>query len=185
MNQIKIFVLCSLLSICSDLSAQENVQFSLGYWGQAAIQPGLKLGASFDLAEITTKNKDRSRQLYLSPQLGFYSYSNVNQNYLANVEVGLISGKVEKGGFSSLGIGFAYLASNETIGGTLSIDDGSFIRQKELNSFFMPSLNYSYGGSINSRIGWYNKYSLGTKMNASKDSDLVIFVEFGLFLKSR
>lgn len=174
--------------VMTGVSAQENgVPITIAYSGHYGIQPGVRLGT-----ELTRKQWDVSKErkgesltirksFYLRPQIGFYARPNVHNNFLVNVEFGYKKQKSHKKNYSSFSLGLGFLRRYQILSPTVDLGSGEVTnKDREAHNYLIPTVNYELGRTINTKIGWFNKFTLGTMISTEKESSLAFFHELGL-----
>lgn len=187
MIKLKNLFLCLGLLFCQiSLNAQAKStqpSISVAYLGQVFIQPGVKVSSHFNLKTWPAESEQvkKVKHLFISPQLGYYAWPGNNFNLLANVEIGYQRQKTGRNSFSSLSLGLGYLNTFQITSIVYDQSDGSIDRiNRKRKAFFLPTINYEFGRSINDRLSWYNKYALGLKLSAAEERSMLIFFELGL-----
>ncbi|OJJ16945.1 hypothetical protein BKI52_29960 [marine bacterium AO1-C] len=190
--KITIFLLLAWCSI--NAYSQDNdrgLPISIGYFGHYAIQPGLKVGTEIP---FKTWEKERSRKkgnvtrvkrLSINPQLAWFTRINRDANYLINAEVMYKTRKKEKGFYTAFTAGLGYLIQSKVESFSINLATGEKTnKQRSSSHFLMPSLGFELGGNLNSKLGWYNKYTWGQRFFSSNGngSTMSVFVELGVKL---
>lgn len=184
------FCLLLFLLLGFSISAQNktpNIPISIGYFGHFLYQPGLKVGTHFEFKNWQTEKActkgdiTKAKSYFVSPQIGYYNWSGRNYNFLLNADIGYRRVKVERRSYSAFSIGLGYLATSELISVVRNLNDGKILAKNRMHKgYFLSTINYEFGRAINSRLGWYNKYSVGKKWSPNNDGMGVIFVELGV-----
>jgi hypothetical protein len=181
-----IFMLGSI-SISKAQSLFEGTPITIGYFGHWGIHPGMKIGTDLNLKSWQKEKEKKkitvtkTRSLFVSPELGFYSHNQNHQGLLLNVDIGYRKIKDRFGLYSAFSVGIGYMRQFNA-GVTYDVqDDGSF-KKKALPSrgYFLPTLNYEFGQEINQRWGWFGKFSAGAKMPYNTGVVAETYFESGL-----
>ncbi len=181
----KIMVLLTLLVLGNQLIGQtksKNIPISIGLISHAGWQPGVKIGTQFDLKnwETETEKLTKLKSFYMRPQLGFYIYPNTHIAYLVNADFGYKRVKDINQKYSAFSIGLGFLNQSQITERKVNLSDGNVEKTRENWAWFLPTLNYEFGKSINEKIGWYSKFSYGFKIASARENTAVIFIELGV-----
>ena len=178
-----------LLFLSTQLSGQqqtEGLPISIGYFGNFLIQPGVKIGTQFSIKnwqkeKTGKKTFTRSSSLLISPQLGLFTRIGDQTSFLLNGELGYKRQKLSGGLYTMFSAGLGYLSEHQIQSVKISLTDGR-VTEKEWaqSSYFMPNLGFEFGHAFSPRLGWYNKYTYGLKINPDEESSTLFFVELGL-----
>lgn len=168
---------------------QERVPISVGYFSNFGFQPGVAIGTSFDLKtweKEKAKNQGtvtKVRRFFISPQIGFYSRIGQNSNYLLSVEGGYKRQKKGDRRYVAFSAGLGYLLQSQALSFSVNLGTGEHSnKQRQINHFLLPTANVEFGGGISRTVGWYTKMSLGSKISAKQESQMTLFVGFGVKL---
>ena len=163
----------------------KNIPTSIGYLSNLGYQPGPKIGTQFNLKNWETEAEKLTKQksFYVSPQIGFFVYPNVNTSYLVNADLGYKRVKSHMNNYSAFSVGLGFINQSQITKRKINLSDGSQEKIRENWGWFLPTLNYEFGKAINSKIGWYGKGSYGFKMSSTRENVAVIFVELGITFK--
>ncbi len=139
---------------------------SVGYFSLFANQPGIKGAVYFEAP---------SSDLFISPQVAYFSKDKDQTNWLLNLEIGKDFMQDGKNRYVSFAGGLGYWRQTTD---ALNDHGSSIFREAIIDSYVVPSISFEMGWRYN-QVGWYLKNSLGSKLG--KDvSSLVIFLELGL-----
>ncbi len=183
MKKYLILICCAFSLTCiSAQSELKGIPVSIAYLGQALIQPGVKISTEFNLKKFTQPaNTGRSKNVYISPQIGFFTRPGIQNNLLVNTEIGIRRRNNENGFFTAFSLGAGYLREYQILSTSINLGDGKISsKNMEGRGFFLPSLNLEFGKSLNNSMDWYSKGSFGKKINASKQETTLAFIELGL-----
>ena len=163
-------------------TTSKKTPISIGYFGHLAYQPGMKIGAQFDLKSWKKGSEEAAitKSFYVSPQIGLYTYPTVHTSYLANADFGYKRVKSRSQKYWAFSIGLGFLNQSQITERRVNLNDGSKEKTRENWAWFLPTLNYEFGKSINEKIGWYGKLSSGLKMASTRETSMVLFTEIGL-----
>jgi hypothetical protein len=181
-NQITVLF---LVLVSTGLLAQ-TTQVSVGYYAPFAIEPGAKAGVHLYLKDWATEKtkKDvellKHNYLFINPQVGFFSRPRNHSSLLINGDVGVKRQKDGKKTYSAFSVGLGYLAKFSITSFTVNFSGEIIKKERERQDFFLPTINYEFGGSINQTIGWYTKCSYGIKLSSTIEKQPALFTEFGM-----
>ena len=178
-------ILLSIIVSSSSLAAQtqsKKVPLSIAYFSQFGYQPGVKIGVQINIKnwKKNKANHSQLKNLYISPQIGFYTNPNIHTSYLINTDLGYKRIKNCKGTYSAWSLGLTYLLQSQITEWKINLSDGSKEKIRNNWNWFLPTVNYEFGKAINTNINWYSKFSYGIKMSSSRESTSAIFIELGL-----
>lgn len=183
-----ILTILFLLGIHLHLFAQKENSISVAYFGNFAIQPGLKIGSQFN---FKTWEKDKFhkkdtitklQKLFVSPQFTIFTRPERNTNYLINVDLGYQFQNKERKLYQAVSLGLGYLLQSELLSFSVNLGSGETSnKNRESRHFFLPTLNYELGGYIGQerKFAWYTKYGLGSKLFGEIESSMLVFLELG------
>lgn len=181
----KALILCIFFVLTCQSIAQtksETIPILVGFMGHAALHPGIKIGTRFNLKSWNreAENLTKVKSLYISPQMGIYTYPNVHTGYLVNADIGYRRIKSHKQKYSAFSIGFGFLNQSQLTNVTVNLNDGSKDKNRVNWGWFLPTLNYEFGKAINERIGGYGKLSYGYKMSFDRENASTFLIELGV-----
>ena len=159
---------------------------SIGYFSHTGYQPGVKVGTHFDLKNWETEAENKKgdftkyKSYYVSPQIGFYSWINNHSSFLINADIGYKRIKSRKRNYSAWSVGLGYLNQSQITHWVVHLNDGSKDKVRNNRGWFLSTINYEFGKEINSKIGWYSKFSGGWKFSTERERTGVVFVELGI-----
>ncbi|MEM6803323.1 MAG: hypothetical protein AAF696_18090 [Bacteroidota bacterium] len=152
---------------------------SLSYFSPYLIQPGLKLGTSFQLKDFS--NKEKNRSLEISPEIAYFTQAGVSQSYLLNADIHLYRKIDGRKRFQKFGLGLGYLIDSEDLTPLINLGSGSLSsNEKANNASFLPSLNYSLGILPDKGLAYFFKGFVGHKLPFSKQGEFFFGLELGL-----
>lgn len=165
----------------------EKKPISVGYFGHYGFHPGLKIGTQYDWKtwekqkEKKKGPKVKTKSLFVSPQIGFYTHPGNHTGLLLNADFGYQRIKEKRGFYSAYSIGLGYLTQFNA-GTTYVTDSNGSITAKKFASraYFLPTLNMEFGQKVNEKIGWYSKFSLGSRLGYNTGVSAETFVELGV-----
>jgi hypothetical protein len=155
---------------------------SIAYFGQYAIQAGLKIGTEFEV-QAWKNDKQESRRYtrqYISPQLGVFFRPNTNTNIMLSGELGHQWTQKELKRFSAVGVGVGYIYQSQVLSESVNLSNGEVTKTRERRHFFVPTLSYTFGGRLNLYSEWYTKFIVGPRFSSTVESALAIFLEAGI-----
>lgn len=156
------FILILLIFAWKLVSAQE---ISAGYFGLYAVQPGAKMALY-----VPVPGSD----LFLSPQVAYFSRIDNHTNWLINLELGRKFTRVERKRYAAISGGVAYWRQTETV----NVNTGPVSRENIIRHFLLPTINFEMGWQF-SRIGCFIKNSVGSKIGSGQ-GNMALFLETGL-----
>lgn len=179
-----------LLTLCLHTHAQRteesHIPITIGYFGQLAVQPGIRVGTEFLLGSKDVQRdrkggmRNKTKHLYIAPQIAFYGQQLRHNSLLLNGEFGyrsrIAGGKL----YGALGAGLGYLSKWTLTGLSVSLSDGRMTRNYERTGAFLPSLSGAFGGDLSERLGWYARGTFGWEIGAGRGTALTTFLELGL-----
>ncbi len=189
MKNIPIILILILFFTSKKINAQttsNQMPISISYFGHFVTQPGLKIGTEFNLKQLENTSRDekskvQNRQLYLSPQIGYFNLSNVHSGLMFNVDIGYKKLRANLLSYSAFSIGLGYLAQSRILTFSTNLGNGEIGNEnKETSSYIVPTVNYELGRAFSERFGWFGKVSLGSKLLSKKESEMVVFGELGV-----
>lgn len=162
-------------------STTEKPLISLAYFSQFGFQPGIKMATEFSLKKLTTQTqKTKKRNLFINPQIGFFTWPNNHSSLLLNADIGIKRQKEAKSAFSALSIGLGYLHEFQIATLAVQLGDGSQSTTRTSRSYFLPTVNYAFGSRLSSAIGWYSKIGVGQRFGGNVTASTTVLFELGL-----
>ena len=184
----RIFTILIFTSFALNGVAQENrrLDLSLSYFGYNIAYPGMKVGAQLSLKTWDkTKFKKKGevikhKQLFFSPQFGFYNHKKNHSGILFNTELGIETSKTGRF-YNSHSFGLGYI-THLLSGSTYSLnEDGTLLEEKnDKIGYLMASYNYELGQHINAKFSWFCKVSLAAKLFYNAGMSYNTFQEVGI-----
>ena len=179
MKYVSLIIGCCFWMTTVNAQSTSDQIISLGYFGQAAYQPGVRLSWQKDLKSLNG-NDLKSTSLFIQPSLAFSSRPLVHSSLLATIELGYRRVKLEKEKFMAFSVGLGYLSQWQVTDIRVQLSDGSLEKSRERWGYFLPTINYGIGDRIGqSRFGWYGKISVGQKLFSEQASATIFFIELG------
>lgn len=180
-------VITLILGLSFSASAQKGQwSFSIGYLGEYLVNPGVKVGAQFNYHAWEKEKESKKgaytlyQNLYISPQLGYYTRVGNHSNYYANLDIGY-QHQMRKI-YTTYAIGLGYMLKDETLSKTVDLGSGQKSRVNEINHFFVPTFMYGLGGQLSGKLGWFVKGTVGAKIPKRAELDLLVLVELGVMM---
>ena len=168
-----------LLHPTKSMGQNSPIPISLSYFSPYLLQPGLKVGTSFQLKDYS--NKEKNRSLALSPQVAYFSQIGVSQSYLLNAEINLHRKLDSRKRFQTFGLGLGYLLDSENLTPSINLGSGSLgTNEKANNASFLPTLNYSLGMLPDKGPAYFFKAFIGQKFSFSQEGQFFFGLELGL-----
>lgn len=169
---------CYLLLFTFSLLGQAELKsISFAYFGQFAIEPGIKASAELAIKEISA-----TRKLVVSPQIGFFVRPNNNSNLLFNADIGIKKQKEGKSNFSAFSLGLGYLHQFQISAIAIQLGDGSQATSSSSKAYFLPTINYAFGNKLGENLGWYSKIGVGQRLGGGISSSSTVLLEIGVQL---
>ena len=189
MKKLNLIMLFLVISVGGKAQSNflENKPLSIGYFGHYGFHPGLKIGTQFDWKEWE-KRKERKKRtilktksLFVSPQIGMYVHQKNHTGLLLNADFGYQRKKDRWNFYTAYSIGLGYMTQFNAGTTYVNQDDGTVKAKKWASrSYFMPTLNIEFGQQINDKMGWYSKFSLGSKLKYNTGVSSETFLELGM-----
>ena len=184
-----LFLLLASNSLFSQSNFSEKAPMSIGTFNYFFVHPGIKIWTQWDWRtwkkEKETKKRTftKTKSLFLSPQVGFYSHRQNHQGLFFNVDFGYQRVKSTKGFYCAYSLGLGYLRQFNA-GTTYVYEGNGLLTEKRAASrgYLMPSLNMEFGQQINHKIGWFTKFSFASKLGYNTGASFDIFHEVGVKL---
>jgi len=182
-----------LFSFLSAISFGQNNPFrinnlSVGYYGHYLFHPGMKIGTQYNV-KTWQKEKEKKKytktiekNVFLSPQIGFYTHPKNHSGLLVNLEFGYQTLKTKRGFYQAYSIGLGSLTHYNS-GTTYQYEKG-VITEQNLGSrtYINPTLNAEFGQRVNTKIGWFTKLSIGSKLFYNSSISFDTYFETGIKL---
>lgn len=179
-----ILLICLLLLPSCWLKGQSTTKkppISIAYFSQFGFQPGIKIASEFNLKELTAKTqRAKKRNLFISPQIGFFSWPNNHSSLFLNADIGIKRQKEGKSAFSALSLGVGYLHEFQISTLAVQLGDGNQSTNRTSHSYFLPTINYAFGSRLSSAIGWYSKIGVGQRFGDGITASSTVLFEVGL-----
>lgn len=143
------------------------------------------VGSTFDLKQweksTSSEGPVKTYTLFVKPSVGLFTNPGNRTSYTAGTDVGIRRVKSNRKTYSSLMFGIDYLVESELLDLTVDLGSGDITnKNRETRHYILPAISYEFGKAINDRLGWYNKYTLGHKLNGQDQNAMVMFVEVGV-----
>jgi len=172
-----LFISCSFLL----MGQSKRTPISIAYFSQFGFQPGAKIGTTFNLKELsTTTQKVKKRNLFISPQIGFFSWPNNHSNLLLSTDIGIKKQKEGHSAFSAVSLGLGYLHEFQVSAIAINLGDGNQSTSRTCYSYFLPTINYTFGNRISPVIDWYSKIGVGQRIGGDISNTMTILLELGV-----
>jgi hypothetical protein len=173
----KLILLSAFVFATIMLQAQTDLSLNVSYFGENVIHPGLKVGVEYPIWEkekikvrrigfMENKfgSKARTKQLFVTGNVGFYNHANNHSAFFINSELGYRHIKQKKGRYLGANIGLGYLQR------IYNIDTYELNEAGELEEIgggkgqLMTSLSLVYGQDLSfkndSPLSWHVKPTL-------------------------
>ena len=182
-----ILLICLLLLPSCWLKGQSTTEkppIYVAYFSQFGFQPGVKIATEFSLKELATETqKAKKRNLFVSPQVGFFTWPNNHSSLLLNADIGIKRQKEGKSAFSALSLGVGYLHEFQVSTVAIQLGDGNQSTSRTSRSYFLPTLNYAFGSRLSTAIDWYSKIGVGQRFGGNVTASTTVLLELGLKFK--
>lgn len=173
-----LFIITLLLSSSLLHGQSQPIPISLAYFSQVGIEPGLKISAELPIKALESEAKNK--QLFVSPQIGFFVRPNHHTNVLLMGDIGIKKQKEGKSAFSTFSLGLGYWYQSQIQSLTVQLGDGSQSQNRTNNHYFLPTINYSFGSKLIANSNWYSKIGVGQRFGGSASSTTTVLLELGL-----
>lgn len=192
MKKISLIVLMTtaISAVHAQSSLLDKTPISIGYYGHYFLHPGIKIGAQYDWKTWETQKQRKkktvvkTKSLFVSPQVGFYVHPKNHSGLLINADIGYQRIKQRRGFYTAYSLGLGYLTQFNAGATYVAEDDGSITAKKFASrAYFMPTLNAEFGQKINPKIGWFSKFSVGSKLFYNTGVSAEVFMEMGVKIK--
>ncbi len=164
--------------------------FSLSYFSNFLIQPGLRAAVNLPLKSWTSlKNPNKLSHIELSPSVGTFTRINDNANLLLGIDMGYKRSKKYKKTYRIYGLGLNYLYQRQLL--SYSVNLGSSTKNNyeyENRHFILPTISIAQGGYLNAKWGWFIKLSAGNRFSSKHEIEFMLLPDFGLkyyFIKNQ
>ena len=182
---MKVLLIYLMLSLNGLMLAQGNLhptEISIGYFGNNGIRPGLKIGTKLNLGawQRSISEKTRINQVFLQPEIGFYTWPGVHTTFITNINFGFKKSKGMYQLYSAYSLGVGLINQSQIINIKVDLSDGSSTNVRDNWRWVTSTLNYEFGKIYNNNIGWYGKLSGGYRFASKQPAAPIFFLEFGL-----
>lgn len=183
---LKSFSLTLFLACSMSLNAQWKIipkSVSAGYFAPYAIDPGVSLGAHFDLTNPKTQKAlilPNPSSFFLNGSVAYFFKNRFYHNTLVNAEIGWRRQRYQKKSYSAFSIGTAYMLRWEALTIYTNFKGEIDITEWERRHFFMPNLSYEFGRRINRQFTWYGKLTYGSAISSKHENSGTLFVGAGM-----
>jgi len=123
----------------------------------------------------------KTKSLFVSPQIGFYTHPKNHTGLLFNADFGYQKVKDRWGFYQAYSLGLGYMTQFNS-GITYTTQDDGSLKEKKWASrgYIMSTLNVELGQQINPTFSWYSKFSVGSKLFYNTGLSLEVFTELGV-----
>lgn len=179
-----------MMLFCIQLYGQKKqpIPIHIGLYAPYAFHPGIKIGTVFSLEDWQIEDGaiTKSRSYYVSPQVGVFSRISNHTSYLLTTDLGYRRSSNDSKLYLATSIGLGFLMENQTLGSTVDLSNGTVTnKDKELRSYFLPTLNIEFGKESIRKLGWHSKFSYGRKISTPREDSGFFALELGLRLLIR
>jgi hypothetical protein len=181
MKRLTIIIL--FIAISGQLLAQNtNLSINIGYYAPYGINPGVRIGTSFQWKEWQNKANDKRTTLSISPQIGYWNYSaygNTIHNTF-NVEAHLDYKKYFTERFYGLvAAGLSYQMEFQRTGFVIDLGAGQVTPTTKTVHNIVPMTTLGIGRD-NDLLGYYFKGFIGQRFASADAQNLFFGAELGL-----
>jgi len=177
---LTVLLFCLAAHTCR--AQNDGMQLTAGYYGHVLIQPGIRLGVQLPLQQWAGQQNDGAlaESLVLHPQVGMFTRPGVNTSGTISCEAGYQRQRSNRKANSTYAVGMGYQARSEVLGVTVSVGSGEVTdKDREWRHYFMPTISYRYGHTLNQKLGYYAKATTGLLVG-NEESSMLLFTEFGI-----
>ncbi len=183
----RLLILMMGLTMSWSIQAQEfdYSSWSFSYYAPYAIQAGLKVGKTIPINTWTTttgKEQETDNSLLIQPQIAYFANPQVQQNYLANIELGYARTREDRKFYNIASIGLGFIYAQQFVDGSVAIGSGEVSHNKENINYFVPTINYEWGKKPKNKLGYYFKGFWGHRITGQRDNSGFLGLETGLKL---
>ena len=145
---------CVIQKVNANNRSVSGVPFSVSYYGNSLVNPGLKLSADFiwiEFSKLKTKKngkvKNTSKKLLTTPYLSFYRHHRSHQGFQLGTDV-LWRRINNKGWYREIGLGLGYL-QRHNLGDTWEVNNGTLENLKgAYRGYFSQTFSLAKGKLI-------------------------------------
>ena len=181
-----IIIILLTIGMSTQLSAQNFLPISIGYYTPYGVNPGLKIGTYFEWKEWGNTEDNNRKTLSINPKIGYWnaiSYSNnVHRTMLIDGSLEYKSYTRNQRFYGLAAVTLGYHLSFERVANSVNIGMGQQTPTIETLHYFVPTLNLGFGQRINDKLEYYFKIDGGQRLNTSTDNDLFVAAELGLVI---
>lgn len=171
-------------------SVPDGVPLTIGYHGPYVIQPGLRVGAFFQVQSRAVQlrpRKDgtpraRTEGLFAAPHLAVFGRPNNHWSVLVDGEVGWRGLRHGSNLYSAVALGLGYILELQTETIAVDLGSGDQSRSRTDRHYFLPTLNYEFGQEFREHVGWYAQLSAGYRVGSVPGT---VYFALGLGLRVR
>jgi hypothetical protein len=186
---LKKYILLSVFIgvMCSVAVAQNNnKEWQVGYFAPYISNMGCIVGYAFDLKELgdnPNEKRKNKQHLQILTQFGYFTQTNVSQNFLLNPELVYRWNKSDKRFFLTSSLGAAYLLAFQRQDGTLNLGTGGIEYRYDALNYFLPTLNLGLGVEPKKHLGIFFKATYGRKLSVQNANAVFVGLSTGLIIK--
>jgi hypothetical protein len=170
----------------SVLAQNNNKEWQVGYFAPYISNMGGTVGYAFDLKELGDNSKEQRKskqRLQILTQLGYFTQTNVSQNFLLNPELVYRWNKLDKRFFLISSFGAGYLLAFQRQDGTLNLGTGEIDYRYDALYYFLPTLNFGLGVEPKKHLGFFFKATYGRKLSVQNANAAFVGLSSGLIIK--
>lgn len=181
MKQLTIVIL--IIAISSQLSAQNtSLPISVGYYAPYGINPGVKIGTSFQWKEWGGEANNKRKTLSISPQIGYWNYSSYGNTIhnAFNLEGHLDYKKYfTQKVYGLAAAGLSYQMELHRAGLAVDLGTGQITSSTKIIHNLVPMATFGLGRD-NDQLGYYLKGFIGQRFASTDGQNLFVGGELGL-----
>lgn len=155
-----------LISCC--LCGQSNgLTASVGYFAPYGVQYGAKAGITIPWKNWESEKKEdqfRTYNVTIDPQIGYFTYPKVQNNFLINMDLAIHTRKNDKRFSPMASVGIGYLLGLQKQDGTVNLATGEINFETNTLHYFVPTVNLGFDISSKKSLGFYFKGFFGRKI---------------------
>ncbi|KAA3636528.1 MAG: hypothetical protein DWQ02_08115 [Bacteroidetes bacterium] len=156
---------------------------SIGYFAPYGVQYGAKAGISIPWKNWESDRKEdqiRSYNLTLDPQIGYFVFPEVQNNFFLNMELAIRSHKNEKRFSPMASAGLGYLLGLQKQEGSVNLATGEIDFETTALHYFVPTVSLGFNIKPKKSMGYYFKGFFGRKIIRGLEGSTIIGAEAGI-----
>ncbi len=181
------FVRCTLLLVfvalwCANgvLAQSKPSSMYLGYFAPYGIQIGAKVGTSFEVKQWDASKSSRSFSLSVRPHVGYFSFPDVQHNFLVNTEVVLRTRKSAKRFAPLASLGLGYILGRQRTDGTVDLGTGKRTFNVDTLHQLAPTIGLGFDVLPKKRLGFFLHAFYGPSLISQRANAAFFGLELGV-----